>query len=229
MDLEVYSDESGFEALTDKTAHKFICIGSICLPKSFRKQFKNEFKSVLHKYKKHGELKWNKVSLSFRDVYISLLDLFFHSDFLRFRAIILEPTKIDHTKYFNHHDELGFYKFYYQLFHKWVYDFNSYDFYLDYKSSRSSNHIHSLHKALNLYNDSAKINLVQSLPSSESAGIQLCDILSGMVLAKFNNNITNTVKHEMISTAEKHLQSDIDITAKSEKKFNISMIGLSSV
>ena len=226
MDFEVYSDESGLEALTDKKAHKYMAIGSIWLPKSYRGQFKTEFKSVLLENNKQGELKWNKVSPSYIEMYTSLLDMFFGSDYLRFRVIVVESSKIDHIKYNNRDAELGFYKFYYQLLHHWIYDFNSYDFYVDHKVNRDLNRLHNLCQALDLSNFSSKINRVQALPSDESVGIQLADVLTGLVSAKFNNTITSKAKAKMISVTESYLGRIIGPTPKWEEKFNVFKIDL---
>jgi hypothetical protein len=226
MDFEVYSDESGLEALTDKKAHKYMAIGSIWLPKAQREQFKADFKSVLDEYHKQGELKWNKVSPSYVDLYIALLDMFFSVDYLRFRAIVVESSKIDHITYNNQDAELGFYKFYYQLLHHWVYDFNSYDFYVDHKVNRDHNRLHTLREALDLSNLSSKINRVQALPSDESVGIQLADVLTGLVSAKFNNSITSKAKGKLISVAESYLGRVIGPTPKWEEKFNVFKIDL---
>lgn len=226
MDFEVYSDESGLEALTDKKAHKYMAIGSIWLPKAQREQFKADFKSVLDEYHKQGELKWNKVSPSYVDLYIALLDMFFSVDYLRFRAIVVESSKIDHITYNNQDAELGFYKFYYQLLHHWVYDFNSYDFYVDHKVNRHHNRLHTLREALDLSNLSSKINRVQALPSDESVGIQLADVLTGLVSAKFNNSITSKAKGKLISVAESYLGRVIGPTPKWEEKFNVFKIDL---
>ena len=51
---------------------------------------------------------------------------------------------------FNQNDaELSFYKFYYQLLYHWIFDFNEYNVFLDYKVNRDKKRLNTLHKALN--------------------------------------------------------------------------------
>tara|TARA_R100001369_G_scaffold92542_1_gene138217 strand:- start:2291 stop:2983 length:693 start_codon:yes stop_codon:yes gene_type:complete len=226
MDFDVYSDESGLEALTDRGAHAYMSIGSIWMPSDKRDAFKNEFKAVLAAHGKQGELKWQKVSPSYLGVYLDILDLFFNLDYLRFRVIIVESNKVNNVIYNNQDAELGFYKFYYQLLHHWIYDFNTYNFFLDHKVNRDLKRLPVLQRSLDLSNFSSKINCVQALPSDESLGIQMADILTGLVGSKFNNQITSKAKARMIAVAESNLGRVIGPTSKWEEKFNVFKIDL---
>ncbi|UJH90559.1 DUF3800 domain-containing protein [Antarcticibacterium sp. 1MA-6-2] len=226
MDFNIYSDESGLEALIDKTAHKYVGIGSIWMPADYRATFKEEFKRILANHNKYGELKWQKVSPSYFDLYLDVLEMFFNLDLLRFRIIVIESKSVDHITYNKNDAELGFYKFYYQLFHHWIYDFNNYSFFLDHKENREVDRLSVLRESLMLSNLSSKILNVQALPSNESLGIQLADILTGLVLAKYNNQITSKAKTKMISACESHLGRIIGPTGKWEEKFNVFKIDL---
>lgn len=226
MKFDVYSDESGLEALLDPSAHKYMSIGSVWMPTARRTEFKEEFKSVLASNNKRGELKWQKVSPSYEALYLDILDLFFKLDFLRFRVIVVESKKVNNVVYNNQDAELGFYKFYYQLLHHWIYDFNEYNFFLDHKVNRDVTRLPVLKKSLDLSNFSSKINRVQALPSEESYGIQLADILTGLVSSKFNNQLTSKAKLKLISVAESNLGRIIGPTPKWEEKFNVFKIDL---
>lgn len=71
-----------------------------------------------------------------RDFYVELIDLFFaYGDNLRFRCIAVDRTQLNLALHDND-GELGFYKFYYQLLHHWILDFNSYRIFCDVKSNR---------------------------------------------------------------------------------------------
>jgi len=70
MKFEIYCDESGLEALSKKEAHLFSSIGGICMPANYREVFKESIKSIKIKYSVLGELKWNKVSPAYLDLYI---------------------------------------------------------------------------------------------------------------------------------------------------------------
>ena len=62
MDFEVYCDESGLEALSNKTAHKYTAIGGIWICADKRKALKEGLLNLKKKYGLNGEFKWNKVS-----------------------------------------------------------------------------------------------------------------------------------------------------------------------
>ena len=62
MNLEIYCDESGIEALSDKTSHKYVAIGGVWISATYRDELKNKVNEIKHRYNVRGELKWNKVS-----------------------------------------------------------------------------------------------------------------------------------------------------------------------
>lgn len=226
MDFEIYCDESGIEALTDINAHSYIAIGSIWMPSDYRVFFKEEVKKIKEKYSVHGELKWNKISPKYYSLYKEIIDYFFNSQQLRFRIILIDSQKVNHQRYNNLDPELGFYKFYYQLLHHWIYDFNNYNAFLDLKVNRDKNRLSNLGSTLNSSNRLANIT-VQGLPSDESLGIQLADILTGLVNAKFNDTITSQAKIDLINHIENtYLGKKIAPTYNSEKKLNIFKIQL---
>ena len=99
MDFEVYCDESGLEALTNKKAHLYTAIGGIWINASDRNRLKNDLSAVKSKHKINGEFKWNKVSPMSIGFYKEVLDFFFKSDFIRFRVIIIEASKVDEFKF----------------------------------------------------------------------------------------------------------------------------------
>ncbi len=227
MNFEIYCDESGLEALIKKEAHLYTAIGGIWMPADYRPIFKERFSAIKHKHKVYGELKWNKVSPKFFSLYKEILDYFFQTEQLRFRVILIESQKVDNYKFNNKDAELGFYKFYYQLIHHWIFDNNKYDIFLDLKENRNKGRLNQLKKYLDLANLTSTITQVQGLPSDESLGIQLADILTGLANAKFNCEITGAAKIGLIEYVENtYLGNDISPTPKWEEKFNVFKINL---
>ncbi len=90
MKFEIYCDESGLEALTKKDAHRYMALGGIWLPAEYRPALKMSIKQIKEKYNVFGELKWNKVSPAYLNLYKELIDFFLDSKELRFRVIIIE-------------------------------------------------------------------------------------------------------------------------------------------
>jgi hypothetical protein len=226
MNFEIYCDESGLEALTNKDAHNFTAIGGIWMPADYRLTFKEKLNQIKQKHNIHGELKWKKVSPAFIGVYTDLLDYFFSTDELRFRVILIESKTVDNYRFNDKDAELGFYKFYYQLLQHWIFDFNNYDIFLDYKVNRDKGRLKVLKKVLNASNLTSDITQVQALPSHQSLGIQMADVLTGLAAAKFNKEISGSTKSDLIKLAENRINKPIQPTPKWEEKFNVFKINL---
>jgi hypothetical protein len=226
MDFEIYCDESGLEALTRQDAHLYTAIGGIWMPASFRVTFKENMYAIKEKHKISGEMKWNKVSPSYYHLYEDLIIYFFKTTELRFRVILVESRTVDNIRFNDKDAELGFYKFYYQLLHHWIFDFNTYDIFLDFKVNRNKGRLNELKTVLGCTNITSAIKQVQALYSGESVGIQLADVLTGMVAAKFNKEITSKAKSGLISLSESFLKRTVAPTSKWEEKFNVFKINL---
>lgn len=226
MNFEVYCDESGLEALTRKDAHQYTAIGGIWMPADLRDQFKADMNAIKERSHVKGELKWNKVSPAFVDVYKAVIDYFFAQPALRFRVILIESKTVDHIRFNGKDAELGFYKFYYQLLHHWLLDFNNYDVFLDFKVNRNKGRLNELQHVLSNANLTSNISRVQALPSHQSLGIQLADILTGLVAAKFNGEVSGEAKKSLIKHVEELQNRPIIPTPKTEEKFNVFKINL---
>ena len=226
MDFEVYCDESGLEALSRKDAHLYSAIGGIWFPATYRDEFKKEMIAIREKHNIWGELKWNKVSPAYADLYADIINYFFQSKDLRFRVVIIESETVDNIKFNNKDSELGFYKFYYQLLHHWIFDFNTYNIFLDYKVNRNKGRLKELKSVLHASNLTSNIKQVQALHSHESLGIQMADILTGLVAAKFNKEIVSVTKKGLITKVESIIDRQIAATPKWEEKINVFKINL---
>jgi hypothetical protein len=221
MNYEIYCDESCIEALFDKNAHKYSVIGGIWIPKEFRKEMRARLNAIKQKHSIMGEMKWKKVSPAYIGLYKDVVEFFFSSPNIRYRAIIIDAALVDNDRFNNGCGELGFYKFYYQLLYHWLFPDNEYNIFLDYKVNGYRNRIIELKRIL-CY--SSKVLSVQALPSNESVAIQLADILTGAIASKFNKEITSPAKLEIIKCIEQY--KPILKTSKNENKFNIFDINL---
>lgn len=226
MDIEVFCDESSQEVLADKSANKFLVLGSLWMPAEYREEFKSAIRAIKDEHHYHNEIKWNKVAPSSQAFYQKLVGYFFSTDNLRFRGILVEAEKVDMVR-FNHADnELGFYKFYYQLLHHWVLDYNNYSFFLDHKINKDKTRLKELKRVLASANLFANIENVQALPSHESVGIQLADFFMGALNGKMNGKVTSEAKKGLIAEIEHGLGRPIQPTPKAEEKFNVFKINL---
>lgn len=225
MDIEVFCDESCLEALTKKNEHRYIGIGSIWIPADTRQDFKKGIHKIKNHYGIHGEFKWNKVSPAYYEFYKEIVDFFFANESIRFRIILIESEKIDNIVYHGGDNELSFYKFYYQLLNHWILDFNKYDIFLDFKINRNKGRLNTLKDKIQVAHPFSEIHQVQGLPSEQSLGIQLADLLTGIVTSKFNDKLKSKAKLDLI----KHIEEShrhIAPTHKTEEKFNVFKINL---
>jgi len=226
MDFEVYCDESGLEALSNKKAHSYFAIGSLWLPAANREELKSSIATIKEKHGVNGELKWNKVSPAYLQLYLEIINFFFNAPYLRYRVIIIEAEKADTLTFHNGDVELSFYKFYYHLLHHWLFDNNRYNIFVDLKVNRNKGRLKELQKLLNEANRTSNVTQVQGLPSEQSLGIQLADVLTGLVSAKFNHIISSSAKKDLLNEIERLLQTPIAPTPKWEEKFNIFKIDM---
>ncbi|SMB89020.1 Protein of unknown function [Pasteurella testudinis DSM 23072] len=228
MKFEVYCDENYPDLFnSSKPQAEFMMIGSLWLPESLRTEIKQQVLQLRQRHNIWGEIKWRKVDRRSLSFYQALIDLFVgHKDSLRFRCIAVSRHQFNN----NWHDgdnELGFYKFYYQLLHHWILDFNEYRIFCDIKQNRDLKRLETLKRCLDNSNISANIAQIQSLPSSEVVLIQLCDLLLGMASARMNRTLRpDSAKEKLVLSLEGWLGRQIGMTHRDEKKFNVFRINL---
>ena len=229
MKFEAYCDESRHDLLGSKNPDlKYMVIGSLWLAQENRERYKNEIHQLRDEYKIGGEFKWQKVSPSRLDFYKKILHWFQDKkDQLRFRCIAVDHNHVDISLYHENNKELGFYKFYYQLLHHWILDFNEYSFFVDYKRNRDQDRLKDLKRCLNYSNLSSRVSTVQSVRSEESVFIQLADVLTGMSSYRLNEKIRqDSAKEKVLNEYEEIINTKIKPTPKSENKFNVFKIDL---
>lgn len=230
MNIEVYCDETYPDLFSsEKPQAKSMFIGSLWLAGENREAFKTEIHALRDRYKIGGEFKWTKISPSREEFYKSLMEWFCSKgENLRFRCIAIEHEKVNLLSFHDGDHELGFYKFYYQMLHHWIYSFNTYKVFCDFKSNRNRDRLHTLQHCLQHANLSANIQSVQAVRSPESVLIQLADVLLGAASAKFNQKLAvGSAKEHVVRHLENSLQHPIGPTHLAEKKFNFFKINLS--
>ncbi len=229
MNFDVYCDESRLDLLcSKKPSARYMVIGSVWLAKEDRHLFKQEIHELRNKHKIGGEFKWLKISPSRVDFYKELANWFFDKgNKIRFRSIAVEQDKINLVQFHKGDQELGFYKFYYELLNKWILDFNQYSIFCDYKTNRDPDRLIKLKECLCSSSLSSTINTVQAISSSESVLIQLADVLTGAVAARLNEKLTEgSAKSQFVHIIENHIGRHINHTPLGEQKFNTFIINL---
>ena len=229
MRFEAYCDESRPDLLSSsRPAADYMVIGSLWLPADHRDDFKQAIHELRDKHRIGGEFKWQKVSPSKLSFYLDLVSWFCEQgENLRFRCIAVAHCKVNLLHYHQNDQELGFYKFYYQLLHHWILDFNEYSVFCDFKSNRRRDRLEVLQKCLAWSNLSSTISNVQAVRSDESVLIQLVDTLTGAAAARLNQKVKkNSAKEAVIRRIEENLGEGIKHTGLNEHKFNVFVIDL---
>ncbi len=231
MKYEVYCDESNPDVFSSQASNKakYLMIGSLWLPAEMRSELKSELSDLRKKHKFLYEIKWHKVHKNHEAFYRELIQLFMSKGLqLRFRCIAVEADKVNMPKYHNNDQELGFYKFYYQVLQHWILNFNDYVFFCDEKTSRFGDRLKTLKTVLQNANISSNIHDVQALPSHEVVLLQFCDFLLGIASSRMNESIAaGSVKDRLCAYLEQLLDHTIEPTQRAEQKFNIFKINLS--
>jgi len=228
MDFEVYCDENHPELFSSqKPQVDYLMIGSLWLPATLRDELKERIWSLRKQHQIWGEIKWRKVSKNALPFYKALIDLYHsYGEQLRFRCIAVDHQQFD-GQWCAEDNEMGFYKFYYQVLHHWILDFNQYRIFCDTKTNRDLSRLSVLKDCLRNANLNSTIADVQALPSKEVVLIQLSDLLLGMASARMNNTLhSGSAKQELVEHLEKRMKATIKPTWRSENKFNVFRINL---
>jgi hypothetical protein len=222
MNFEVYCDESRQEYFRNPAGDgdRYVLIGSLWIEADERQDHKAKIKNLREIHNVWGEFKWNRVSPSRQQFYLALVHLFFE-EAMRFRCIVLPAHQLDAIQFHHADNELMFYKFYYQLLHHWILDFNSYRIFVDLKTNRLHNRIRTLERVLRNANLTSEIVAVQALPSRQVDLLQLTDVLIGAVGYRFHRETTSAAKLAVVNEIETCLRHPIQPTSRREQKFNV--------
>ena len=229
MNIDVYCDETYPDLFSSQNPQaNYLVIGSLWLQNQNRGGYKKAIHSLRDRYRVGGEFKWTKLTPSKVEFYKALITWFHEQgENLRFRCISIDRRQVNLIHFHRNDQELGFYKFYYQMIHHWIYPFNEYRIYCDYKHNRLRDRLHTLKNCLTNANLAAAITTVQSVRSSESVLLQLSDVLVGISSARLNSRLREgSAKKEVVLHIEGLLGRKIASTPFSEKKFNVFKINL---
>lgn len=210
-------------------------LGGIICEKSNRKLIKRDILNIKNKYNipNRAEIKWNKVSPSKLEYYKELVDYFFENDDLRFRALIIDKTQLNHKLFNQTHDD-WYYKMYYYLLINLVEPEQENYIYLDIKDTKSASKVEGVKKYLGfklMDYEFDVIKNIQSMNSEESVIMQLADLLIGAIGYRnrkvYDEEESSWAKKElMMHIIDKSGYSLTKNTMLSEKKFNLFCINL---
>lgn len=171
------------------------------------------------------EIKWTKVSPAKIDMYLELVDYFFATQRLGFRAVLIRnKERLDH-ELFNQDHDTWYYKMYYTLLQVIITPTDQFRIYLDIKDTRSAEKMRKLHQVLNnkMHDFKGKaIQRLQTVRSDEVEQIQLVDLLMGAVRYANLPDQHSVAKRQVVERIkEKFGYSITRSTLLREEKFNL--------
>lgn len=224
MHYNLYCDES---CHLENDHQKAMVLGAVWCSEDKVKDVLKRIKEIKaeHGVAPHTEMKWTKISPKKLSLYLRLIDYFFDTPDLNFRALVVpDKTKLDHAKYNQNHDDF-YYKSYFSMIKTVLSPQNSYDVYIDIKDTRGSEKVKELHNVLSrsMYDFDHKIVRNMQIVRSHEIGImQLADILIGAISHLHREQDGSEAKKIIIERMQERSKYSLEkSTLPSEQKFNL--------
>jgi len=111
MNYKIFCDESNHR-LTDKS--NLMVNGAIMIDEEEVVEANKYIKYLRHKHNYHNEIKWTKLINKKQDFYKELIEYFFRSEFMKFKAtLVMNKSNQQHNKYNKTHDDFCYVVYYY--------------------------------------------------------------------------------------------------------------------
>lgn len=147
------------------------------------------------------EVKWSKVSPAKQAFYLNLVEYFFNTRDLHFRALVVPDKSIlDHQAFGQDHDT-WYYKMYFEMLKVLISPEDEYRIYLDIKDTRSAEKLRRLHEVLcnNILDYEREVVVrVQAVRSHQVEQVQLADLLIGAVSYANRGLVSNAGKVALV-------------------------------
>lgn len=198
--INIYCDES---CHLENDHQKVMVLGAVWSPLTKAAELAEASRAIKKRFglAPGFELKWGKVSAGRLDYYTAVLDWFWATPDLHFRALVVpDKDKLDHGKFAQTHDQ-WYYKMYFDLLKVIIDPHVQYRIYIDIKDTRGGKKIDKLHDVLsNTQYDFARtiIERIQLVRSHEVELLQLADFLIGLVSYANRSLAENPAKVNLI-------------------------------
>ncbi len=220
----IYCDES---CHLENDRQPVMVLGSVWCPLEKSREMSVQLREIKarHGLSPKFEVKWTKVSPAKQAFYLELLDYFFDSDDLHFRALIVpDKSSLKHELYGQDHDT-WYYKMFFDMLKVILNPQDRYRIYLDIKDTRSAAKVSKLHDVLsnNIYDFKREIvERVQTVRSDEVELLQLTDLLIGAV--SYANRGLSANRAKLALVQQMRMRSGYQLTRTTllqERKLNI--------
>ncbi len=224
MEYNIYCDES---CHLPHDAFDLMVIGGLSCPKELTASLNKAIFDIKlkHGVYKYAEIKWTKVSASKLDMYKDLLDLFFETEALHFRAVVALNKKSLNYEYFHLTHDDWYQRIYYLTLREIISIGNRYNIFVDIKDTKGDEKIKALKLVLNNAVDyfyKETVMNIQLLRSDQVQLMQLSDLLIGAVSYSNRGLSANSAKCTLIDYIEQRIGQPLDqSTPRSAQKFNV--------
>ncbi|MCY7988540.1 DUF3800 domain-containing protein [Bacillus spizizenii] len=193
--INIYCDES---CHLEKDKSDVMVLGAMSVDVRYLKEIYEDIRQIK---REHGldswfEIKWTKVSMGKVNFYLDLIDYFFNTSPLKFRAVVATGKgRLDHRTYNESNYDTWYYKMYFQLLDPITNSGDEYRIFIDIKDTNGGSKVAKLHKVLcnSKYDFNHQfIKDVKQVHSNESEILQLADLLIG-ALSFDHRGLTSSV------------------------------------
>jgi hypothetical protein len=214
--MNIYCDESRH---TSDPSDRYMVIGAIGCERDQKRDIVRHIDTMRFRFDAQGEFGWKRLSPNKRDFYFELIEFFAANPSLAFRCIV-----VDRKSFVSDDEELGFYKIYYQMLHRWLSPNHEYYIYLDHKVNADKGRLPVLRQCLQ---KAHTIRALESADSKELGIMQLTDLFIGAVGYAWNERSESEIKVEFCAklAASVKLPTLVFSTWPSVRKFNIFAFG----
>lgn len=225
-EYNIYCDESCY---LQNDSFNVMGFGCVCIPQNKSREISLKLKSMKQDFNCTQELKWTKVSPKNVNFYKALVDYFFETKDINFRALVVENKKsLDHETFNMGSHDAFYYKMYYYLLRNIIDHRRSgdvFNIYFDIKDTHGSYKIKQLKQVLTTYMRDYKeytLPKFQIIRSNESNPLQLDDFLLGAVMYKSRHLESSKAKNEIVSYIESKAGCNLGVSNEPWKtKFNL--------
>ena len=178
-----------------------------------------------HRLSPFFEVKWTKVSPAKLDFYRELVNYFFDSRTMGFRAwVIPDKSILSHDQHDQTHDD-WYYKMYFYLLQNLISPERKYHIYLDIKDTRSRLKLQKLREVLSNANYDFSRDIIERIQHVHSHDIgltQLVDVLIGAISYHARGLSNSAAKNEIIKLIKERTGLSLTSnTLPAERKFNL--------